>query len=502
MLLGYDVDAGGPRARALADYLAAREEAVAAGRGRRRRRDRAARPVRRPRRAEPQPAGRRGGPHREPRAQPARALPHLPAEPRRRAARPARAVPRPAGRGAGALRRHRPRPHAGAGGGGLPDLPGPAALGARGRAGDLRCCSAGSPSRRRPASCAPRRGPPSCSTGWSGRPSCGSRSSATWPAASGSAGSTSRPWTRSVQTSLRECATSSSPWRRTAVWPTGRTGSTRWPRSPSRSSASWPSGWSAAYRPMSRCWRSWRGGTTASTTCTTCASLEVAGRPPFVVADYASTTARPTWCRRSARSPSCADRPGRGWRRRSATRSRPPDGEGHEAVVDLYLSWPDAPEVADEAEAAGAGPLVAARCRSPTTYAGSRSPSARRRRPVDYFTFRPGGRRRRASMAEDDLVRGMHPMVGRRLSLWRLRDFDVTRLEAPEDVLLYECVGAGQPRRPSGSSRWPRCASSPSSATPRVRSLRSPTRSVPSRTASRRSGGRAPSAAPPGPPST
>ena len=31
-------------------------------------------------------------------------------------------------------------------------------------------------------------------------------------------------------------------------------------------------------------------------------------------------------------------------------------------------------------------------------------------------------------------------MVGRRLNLWRLRDFDVTRLEAPEDVLLYHCV--------------------------------------------------------------
>ena len=48
-------------------------------------------------------------------------------------------------------------------------------------------------------------------------------------------------------------------------------------------------------------------------------------------------------------------------------------------------------------------------------------------------------------MVEDDLVRGVHPMVGRRLNLWRLRDFDVTRLEAPEDVLLYHCVAAGNP---------------------------------------------------------
>ena len=36
-------------------------------------------------------------------------------------------------------------------------------------------------------------------------------------------------------------------------------------------------------------------------------------------------------------------------------------------------------------------------------------------------------------------------MVGRRLNLWRLRDFDVTRLEAPEDVLLYHCVAKDNP---------------------------------------------------------
>src|SRR3954451_8982886 len=44
---------------------------------------------------------------------------------------------------------------------------------------------------------------------------------------------------------------------------------------------------------------------------------------------------------------------------------------------------------------------------------------------------------------EDKLVRGMHPMVGRRLDLWRLRDFTLTRLPAPEDVLLYHAVAPG-----------------------------------------------------------
>ena len=48
-------------------------------------------------------------------------------------------------------------------------------------------------------------------------------------------------------------------------------------------------------------------------------------------------------------------------------------------------------------------------------------------------------------MVEDTLTRGVHPMVGRRLNLWRLREFDVTRIEAPEDVLLYECVARENP---------------------------------------------------------
>ncbi len=48
-------------------------------------------------------------------------------------------------------------------------------------------------------------------------------------------------------------------------------------------------------------------------------------------------------------------------------------------------------------------------------------------------------------MVEDDNVRGVHPMVGRRLNLWRLHDFRITRLDAPEDVLLYHCVARDNP---------------------------------------------------------
>ncbi|AKU15054.1 carboxyl transferase domain-containing protein [Luteipulveratus mongoliensis] len=116
-------------------------------------------------------------------------------------------------------------------------------------------------------------------------------------------------------------------------------------------------------------------------------------------------------------------------------------GDEQQAVVDLYLSWPDAPEDADQVSADLAQRLAALGINSDarrvavavcTTGSG----------PVGYFTFRPdedGG------MSEDRLVRGVHPMVGRRLNLWRLRNFEVERLSAPEDVLLYHCTATDNP---------------------------------------------------------
>jgi len=103
--------------------------------------------------------------------------------------------------------------------------------------------------------------------------------------------------------------------------------------------------------------------------------------------------------------------------------------------VDLYLSWPDAPEDADECCAQLAAAL------QPIPFAHDVRRTAigvcpGGARPVSYFTFRPRG----AGLVEDELVRGLHPMVARRLDLWRLRDFDITRIDAPEDILIYHCI--------------------------------------------------------------
>ncbi|WP_231919905.1 ATP-binding protein [Microlunatus soli] len=112
-------------------------------------------------------------------------------------------------------------------------------------------------------------------------------------------------------------------------------------------------------------------------------------------------------------------------------------------VAELYLHWPEPPDDPD---------AVLARLRELLT--GQQFVATCRRvsiavcpdgdRSVGYFTFRHDFDDH-DQLVEDTLVRGMHPMVGRRLNLWRLAEFDVTRLEAPSDVLLYECVARSNP---------------------------------------------------------
>jgi biotin carboxyl carrier protein len=124
LLLGFDVDPHDER-RVLAGYLAARAgpSREAAGRWPRRSTCSVFADLSELSRNRPAGEDRRG----QPRAQRPRVLPHLPAEPRRRAGRAAGGVPDQARQGARALRRHLPGALAGAGSRRVPDLPGPAA---------------------------------------------------------------------------------------------------------------------------------------------------------------------------------------------------------------------------------------------------------------------------------------------------------------------------------------------------------------------------------------
>ena len=69
-----------------------------------------------------------------------------------------------------------------------------------------------------------------------------------------------------------------------------------------------------------------------------------------------------------------------------------------------------------------------------------------------HFTFVPGGAAgpvgsapSAPGLAEDRLIRGLHPQVAERLQLDRLREFDLTRLpSADEEIYLFKAVAKSQ----------------------------------------------------------
>jgi acetyl/propionyl-CoA carboxylase alpha subunit/acetyl-CoA carboxylase carboxyltransferase component len=61
---------------------------------------------------------------------------------------------------------------------------------------------------------------------------------------------------------------------------------------------------------------------------------------------------------------------------------------------------------------------------------------------TEYFTFRPGP----SGFREQKLYRGMHPMMAKRLEIWRLRNFHVDRLPSVEDVYLFRGVARDNPK--------------------------------------------------------
>ncbi len=60
---------------------------------------------------------------------------------------------------------------------------------------------------------------------------------------------------------------------------------------------------------------------------------------------------------------------------------------------------------------------------------------------IDLFTFRPGP----TGLVEDEVLRGLHPMMGDRLQLWRLGEFDLERLLSPEDIYMFHGVARANP---------------------------------------------------------
>jgi acetyl-CoA carboxylase carboxyltransferase component len=108
-------------------------------------------------------------------------------------------------------------------------------------------------------------------------------------------------------------------------------------------------------------------------------------------------------------------------------------------VVDLYLAWPGRPADADELsdrlrdELTGFDVLRSTRRVTVTvsTPAGE----------IETVTFRPDG----DGLAEELVIRGMHPLTAQRLDLWRLKNFHGTRLPSAEDTYLLHVVAKENP---------------------------------------------------------
>lgn len=62
---------------------------------------------------------------------------------------------------------------------------------------------------------------------------------------------------------------------------------------------------------------------------------------------------------------------------------------------------------------------------------------------MQHFTFRPSGEN---MYEEESLYRGIHPMMGKRLHLWRLNNFKIERLPSVEDVYLIHAIARDNPK--------------------------------------------------------
>jgi acetyl/propionyl-CoA carboxylase alpha subunit/acetyl-CoA carboxylase carboxyltransferase component len=107
---------------------------------------------------------------------------------------------------------------------------------------------------------------------------------------------------------------------------------------------------------------------------------------------------------------------------------------GETALVDLYVTA--AGPTADGDELAGRVRAALGRPRPPVARVAVALAHPGDEQIAE-FTFRSDGER----FTEDGTLRGLHPMVAQRLALWRLANFELTRLPAAAHVHLFHAVG-------------------------------------------------------------
>jgi acetyl-CoA carboxylase carboxyltransferase component/biotin carboxyl carrier protein len=113
---------------------------------------------------------------------------------------------------------------------------------------------------------------------------------------------------------------------------------------------------------------------------------------------------------------------------------------GAEIVADLYL-WRQGEPLEEEAVAGEIAGLLARLPPPP----GLRRVAVALSGPAgtQHFTFR---READGLFREEQVYRGIHPMLALRLELWRLRNFHLERLPAPDGIYLFHGVARENPR--------------------------------------------------------
>jgi acetyl/propionyl-CoA carboxylase alpha subunit/acetyl-CoA carboxylase carboxyltransferase component len=117
-------------------------------------------------------------------------------------------------------------------------------------------------------------------------------------------------------------------------------------------------------------------------------------------------------------------------------------------LIDLYVTSPRGAEGADGPDDRAArirdkiGTVPASVARVTVGVRGDDDAGDDGSGTTSWFTFRRG---EDGSALEDRTLRGLHPMVAERLGLWRLRDFELTRLPSATDVHLFDARGRHVP---------------------------------------------------------
>ncbi|OZC50606.1 fused acetyl/propionyl-CoA carboxylase subunit alpha/methylmalonyl-CoA decarboxylase subunit alpha [Rhodococcus sp. RS1C4] len=110
-------------------------------------------------------------------------------------------------------------------------------------------------------------------------------------------------------------------------------------------------------------------------------------------------------------------------------------------AVDLYLSWPDAPADGDEISST----IHAVLSEHPRTRGWRRITITVCGDDVRNVTFRRPNVDGSEPLAEDIVIRDMHPLTGQRLDLWRLKNFDGKRLPATPGTYLFQLKAKENP---------------------------------------------------------